>query len=611
MKKQTIIALLLALIFIALPSSHALAANTQAAYAKISPDLLNAFAESSGRLPVIAWLEDKSTEEYQSIVASIPEPIFSEDDNVSVYSLKNIEASELSDEQRLMQIEQMQNYVMQKRQIAQAVYLADNNVVAQELETELSGGEVVYISRYSSFILFNINMSEALDIAMSNSVDRLSYNMNITEDELSYSLPTVDAMPSSSFPQYSATGIIIGMIEPNVPDISRDCFNGIRNKIETNGTISADNDHADLVAAIITNAAPDFEKLYCTSGVSFYSSVEDLLSYGVNVINMSAGADQYTVNYYSDASKWVDHIAYNHSVHFVKSAGNRAANYVSTPGMSYNAIVVGNINHMNSATTLDDVLHPSSSYNATCDELAFKPDICAPGHELDIPNDSGFYAKDIYNRIYDMELTGTGTSFAAPHVTAIVAALCSYKPQLMTKQALMKSILMNSVATQTSHRYDTTDVFSDNSGYRKYGAGIVNAYNAKLQIDSGNYINTTMSANTTTVKHDIGTIQAGQTVSITLVFLKRVRIRSGSHEDNPSLSESELPRINLHVGYADAPAHVMYLKSNDFNYNNVQRIIFTAPATDEYEITLVKLGGDSTYETIYAVSWMLDTSNLQ
>lgn len=612
MKKHAFFALLLALIFITLTSSPTLAANTQAAYAKISPDLISAFAESNGRLQVVAWLEDKSTEEYQAIVSNISEPVFPEDDNASAYSLQNIEASELPDEQHMMQIEQMQNYIMQKREIAQAVYLADNNVVAQKFESELNGGEIVYISRYSSLIVLNISLSEAVDIAMCSEVNYLEYDNNVMEADLSHSLPAVDAMPTSSFPQYSAAGIKIGMIEPYVPDTSRPCFDGVRNKIVTSGDVAVYDTHASFVAAIIVNAAPDFERLYCygNSDNLFYENVEALLTAGVNVINMSAHITTDAANSYNSNSKWIDHIAYNHSVHFVKSSGNNAADGVSATGMAYNAIVVGNVNDMNTSTTVDDTLFQTSSYNATFDEMAFKPDICAPGAGLDIPNDSGFFFWHAIEGYTDYE-SQAGTSFSAPHVTAIVAALCSYKPQLMTKQALMKSILMNSVATKTAHRYDTTDVFGDDSGYRKYGAGIVNAYNAKLQIDSGNYINTSMSASATTVKHNIGTLQAGQTVSITLVFLKRVRIRSGSHENNPSLSESELPRINLHVGYADAPAHVMYLKSNDSNYNNVQRIIFTAPATDEYEITLVKLGGDSTYETIYAVSWMVDNNNLQ
>ena len=59
------------------------------------------------------------------------------------------------------------------------------------------------------------------------------------------------------------------------------------------------------------------------------------------------------------------------------------------------------------------------------------------------------------------------------------------------------------------------------------------------------------------------------------------------------------------------PAHIMHLKSTETNGGTVQKLIFAAETTDEYQIIVSKSGGDETYETLYALSWLKDEANLQ
>lgn len=625
--KKVYISLLLVLVFLAISVSPSLADNTQIAYSKIPEDLLTSFTNTDSRLDVVVWLEDEATEQYQTIVDNIPEPVFSEGGFDSTeYSLQSITQTELTEEERLAQIEEMQNYIMQKRNIARAVYLAHNNEIAAELESEMGEGSVVYVSQYSPLIICNVNLSEAVDIAMNSCVNKLSNSSASAKDELQYSLPTVGLGIQNT--AGNATLIKIGMIENGVPDVSRPCFEDIGGEIVT--LKSNTTDHASMVAGIITNALTEFDTLYCTSFTSateFYIQIEELLSCGVNVINMSAGFKyNCNCNYdcqcndckYDDFAKWVDHIAYNHSVHFVKSAGNSGADKVSSPGMAYNAITVGNIDDKNNIYTLDDEIVSSSSYNNTYNNLAFKPDLCAPGHLIDIPNDSNFIGYNEYNMPYDMETQGTGTSFSTPHVTAVIAALCSEYPQLLrTKQALMKSILMTSVATITSHNYSTMTNSSGSVdvGFRQYGSGIVNAHNAKTIVDSGKYVNGSITASEDEDVISLGTLEGGKKVIVTLTYLKRSRFTNTNHNlDSGSYVSSDLPDLDLFL----CPAMLFtsgccskttsHIKSVT-RHNNVEKIIFTPQATDEYVICIDKVTNQDPYEILYAVSWMVVDTN--
>ena len=535
LKKKLFVSMFMVLVILTLTCSPVLSADIQAAYAKIPDSLLEEFSAvgNNGTLNVVVWLEDEATDKYQSIVENIPEPSFGNDsDSPESYSIQSISetADELSEEERLAQIEEVQNYIMQKRQIAQAVYLEDNTQIANELAE--SGGEVVYISRYSPLVICDVTLSEAVDMAMCDSVLGLESSIQGQEIDLSstsFHTIGITELPTSS---YDASGIKIGMIEyGGVPDMSETCFQNISHKITNVNNVSyleiAPSNHASAVANLFVSVARNFEHLYCTryeNDTTFFINIEALLSYGVNVINMSAGSTLY--NEYTLRAKWVDHIAYNHSVHFVMASGNSGEDGVLSPGMAHNAITVGNTNDFNTVSTDDDEIwegNNPSSYNSNTNNVAFKPDICAPGTNI-LFNNSNW----------------SGTSMSAPHVAGTVAILCSRKPILLEKQALMKSILMSSVSIGSGHRYDL-QVGSDgciSENYKQYGSGIVNAYNA-LSVST----NETYRAGTITSseEHDsisIGNLQKGDTVSITLTFLKRVRFETSNHSNPNNLTET-------------------------------------------------------------------------
>lgn len=644
--KQFFTAVSLVFVFMFFSFLPVLSAEVQAAYSKLPESLITAFNESNSdeKLTLLIGLNDTSTDRYQYMASRLSEPTVSVDANETLM-LQTGGGSETIEALRAQQIDAMQNHIMQKRHIAEAIYLEANNVVAKELAE--SGAEIVYVSKYSPLVICKSTFSETIEMAKSDTVQLLKQSAKFDTTYMGVSTETVglddlyDILDDEQT-EVDATGVKIGVLEIMLPDLTHPIFNDISKAKISCFDPAADYSnydpweidlalaHASMVTAILINStngtAKNFEHLYCgvgTDEASNIASIEWMITNGVNVINNSTGVSfppsffeqndlyNHELGYFA---KWLDHIAYNHSVHYIAANGNYNPSETflySLTGMAYNVISVGNVDDNNTLYIGDDVINASSSYNNIPNtQYALKPDICAPGTNINIPGNDTFPFIDEDGILCNMD-NQSGTSFSAPHVAGIVATLCSLYPDLLTKQALVKSILSASVSQKTQHRYDTSNVMGITNGYRQYGSGIVNAYNAQQLIEDGNYINTRISASTTSATHSIGTIQAGEKISVSLAFLKRVRFRTSTHDSTGSLSESDLPIINIHIRAASMPSHIMHLKSTQTNGGTVQKLVFTASTTDEYQIIVTKSDGDNTYETLYALSWLKDDTNLQ
>ena len=273
-------------------------------------------------------------------------------------------------------------------------------------------------------------------------------------------------------------------------------------------------------------------------------AIEWLLSEQVHVINMSANFDYINTNYYGPNEKWLDLIAINHSVHFVNSAGNSPVDrQIRGPGMAYNIITVGAIDDHNTndstSENSDDSLATFSGYVEAVsmeneEELhpTNKPDLVAPGVDIDT---SAYYGENVDYK--------SGTSFAAPHVTAIVAQLCQRRPTLKVQQDAMKAILTASIP-HSKHRYVPSD-----SNYNEYGAGVVDARSAYYTTDNYRFRTGTFAANEaagSTRTYTFEVFPSDKKIRISLSWLKYAVV-SGTHVDNPPNHNAPLADLDLYV----------------------------------------------------------------
>lgn len=152
------------------------------------------------------------------------------------------------------------------------------------------------------------------------------------------------------------------------------------------------------------------------------NTIEIFLDMGIKIINFSAGL--LNPEGYSDFDRQVDRLIENNGFLFVTASGNRRV--VSSPGISFNSLTVGNLQTKASPdTTLPP---PWNSYciNAVncsgylADETtSHKPDVTAPGTYIPyITPDYRVYAEN------------TGTSFACPWVTGLAYILAKENPAL-------------------------------------------------------------------------------------------------------------------------------------------------------------------------------------
>lgn len=237
--------------------------------------------------------------------------------------------------------------------------------------------------------------------------------------------------------------------------------------------------------------------------------------------------------------------------------------------MAYNVITVGSINDMDDDNEGNDVLS-----NFSCYEEHYyiaegpptnKPDLVAPGEN-----------------IATAVGTDSGTSFAAPHVTAVVAQLCQRFPSLRVMQAGVKAMLTASIS-HGEHAYDTC--LGDSIKYDQYGAGVVNARAVFETANAYRMVNTTFSANSaaSTKKEYTFTAVAGQRVRVSLTWLK-----PSSLDETIShiyYTPSNLDLINLDLCVYLPNGTVFGEWSTD--YYNTEIADFIAPQTGTYKIAAV------------------------
>lgn len=142
---------------------------------------------------------------------------------------------------------------------------------------------------------------------------------------------------------------------------------------------------------------------------------------------------------------------------FVKSAGNAGPGNVTVPGDTFNGVSVGalrrsgDVRHQGPVRQPMNYLANFSSRGTTAAPAYNKPDLVAPGVNLDMPSNTDPDPADP-NRFRGFS-PASGTSFAAPHVSGVAAQLYQLAPT--ANHRTMKAVLMN--AADKTVRHDDRD----------------------------------------------------------------------------------------------------------------------------------------------------------
>lgn len=556
-------------------------------------------------IPVDVWLTEIDTQEVETQVmktAGLNKESIMEDYIVSVNdgaALLNTNAA-ITETNISLTAEQVDLYVETEREIYAEMQASESQAFLNKYKSIFASRssaeeKLLFVSKYSPVIRAELTCNEINNLSVDASVEALYYSPNVVvEDESDISIAITQADYVRDTFGYTGSGIKIGMVEGSgMPNRQHDYFT-TENIIYDPNVTMIESAHANQVAAIMVGKettvngvtyegiAPD-AKLYAT----YYDSddwrerVEWLLSQGVNVINMSARLLDGENGKYDEYALWTDHIAINHSVHFVKSAGNSGEGdkYITSPGMAYNVITVGSINDNNTISYADDELSSFSSYNEQNIYNNNKPDLVASGTGISTAAST---------------VAVSGTSFSAPQVTAIIAQLCDRNPTLCLYQDAMKAILMAAIS-HSEHAYD-----SMSTEFEKYGAGVVEARSAMSMVSGSRYVSTSFAANTAenaSHSYQISVTNTAKPLRISLAWLRYAYI-SGTHLAERPDTLGLVADLQLYLYGPDGNLTA----SSCSEFNNTEVIHIANPVAGTYTIKVVH-AASSSKKVYYTVAW--------
>ena len=581
--------------------SHADVTSTERATAAIDSQLLHLLQSASAdeKFPVDIWLRETTTEE---------------DREQKIYSKIGVnKALILADTKNTIATKKVDEYIVTARAVYakeregqySAFKLSYANISGLQ-ETRQADTHLFY-SKYAPMISAELTVAEIKLLARDSRVLSIYYSPNAPlKSESNISIPLIHAdFPRDTY-GFKGGGVKIGLLEhEGLPQNSENYFTLSNIVVDDFVDETRTTPHATVVASIMIGKAvpdenvtyegivPDAQLFATYTGeggrANWKVATEWLISRGVNVINMSAGLDEDEVppGFYDAASRWLDHVAIIHNVHFVKSAGNTCAG-ITSPGMAYNIVTVGAINDKNTLTNYnDDEKYELSSFEEYVlqekdSEVhpTNKPDLVAPG-----------------TQIVTAAGDKSGTSYAAPHVTAVIAQICEYRPSLRVCPEVVKAILTASI-THGKFAYNCS--ISDAIDYDIYGAGLVDAQATFDTATNNRIVADVFSENgsANTEKTYTFTISSPQYVRVSLSWLKHSEL-SGSHASNIPAGP-ELADLDLYVINPDG----LWIASSSGYYNNTEIVEFVAEDAGTYTIVVNRFK-PSTEAVRFGLAWWL------
>ncbi|NLE75659.1 MAG: S8 family peptidase [Chloroflexi bacterium] len=329
-------------------------------------------------------------------------------------------------------------------------------------ELQAAGREIVYVSPDTPLIIARLPKSAVLALSTHPAVAEV-WETKVMEEEINTVKNSVYA-PNVWTAGFTGTGVKVGISEVGGKAATANPYLSLASNASS--ISCANSAHGTAVAGILRayrstdttyrgmayGATAYYHGACNGSWTNLKNGWSSLRSKGAKAINSSWGADTNRVMDYTD--KEIDTYFRNYGIFMVKSAGNRGAGTgcpasdgdVTSPGLAYNVMSVGNYNNKRTTAWGDDTMantcsswgDPKSGRNDR-----EKPEVAAPGTNIKATRTASPWIGNV----------GSGTSYAAPVVTGQAALLMQKNTGLQGWPEPLKAIIMASAMNGVNQAY--------------------------------------------------------------------------------------------------------------------------------------------------------------
>lgn len=586
----TVLVVLITAFYLAAGTNASIAFDNQIIVSKLSPSLNKYLSETNSEqttYDVYLWFKDidnsmvetqvsqkcnqtfDAIESQESKIDKLDASVFSYGDED--YQKSVADYLEKTKVQRQLVQKSVEEYINSRRETYRELYNDYNTSIVQQLHISIQ--DILFFSQYSPMIIAKLSAEQITKLSSESIIENIGFRPNIEPKPcIAYALSSIDANYVRYTLGFDGYGVKIGIYDAGRVGTHSELTNTNITRLDMSNTVST---HSTNVARIVAGSigpAP-YATVYSNSGPIYEEQIENIISNNVSVINMSLDFGRSNGDYYTDFEQWIDHIAYQHSITMVISAGNSGSSaIVASPGLAYNVITVGAMDTKETTTKTDD-------YVACLDGTNTPYTSAGNGGQAGCSKPD-FYAPTVVP-------IGGGTSYAAPMVTGVIAQMLEFKPTLATKPALVKAVL-----TASCTKKFIESMYSGLTAIE--GSGVINAKKAIWILDMNRY--STGSISTSEISTTFSVVSSDATITTAVAWIRN-NTATGSHGNGTSQSATPL-NLNLKLVKPNGST----AGYSNITTSSVEMVHFDVSVYGTYTIKVARVDS-GTNSAVYALAW--------